>query len=84
MLIFFISNTMLMALTIKFYENENDEYSISYADSFTLFSIRFICAIALHAVIFPEVRKGMIIMKYVNNHPESFRSSNIPFFIGLM
>lgn len=84
MLIFFVSNIMLIAMAIKIFENEGDRYSISYATSYTLFSIRFICAIALHVVIFPEVRRGMVIMKFVNNHPDSFRSSNIPFLIGLM
>ena len=84
MMIFFVSNTMLVGMAIKIFENEQDQYSISYANTFVLFCVRFISAIALHCVIFPEVRKGMVIMKYVNNHPESFRSSNIPFFIGLM
>lgn len=49
-----------------------------------LYIVRFVCSVALHIMLYPEVRKGMIIMKYVNNHPHKFRTSFIPFMLGFL
>ncbi len=39
---------------------------------FDIFIVRFICAILLHIQLEGEVRQGISMMKYSNNHPEEF------------
>jgi hypothetical protein len=38
----------------------------------------------MHLLLYPEVKKGMILMKYTNNHPEKFEAPSIAFYIGFM
>ena len=63
---------------------EDSDYTLYATDQFELYLVRFACAITLHLILYPEVRRGLVIMKYVNNHPHLFSSSRIPFIIGLM
>lgn len=81
--IFLVSNIMMAAMFYTVFVKDKNEWSYS-GGSFWLYVVRFVCAVALHIMLFPEVRKGLIIMKYVNNHPEKFRTSFIPFIIGGM
>lgn len=83
-LIFMVSNFMLLGILWSIVVDKNSELTEFESGSFMLYIVRFVCCIALHIMLFPEVRKGMIIMKYVNNHPEKFRTSYIPFILGLM
>jgi hypothetical protein len=38
----------------------------------------------MHLLLYPEVKKGMILMKYTNNHPNNFKAPSLAFSIGLM
>lgn len=66
--------------------NENGEYGQGYAHSFMLFLVKFPCALALHLYIYPEISKGLSLMKFANNNPELFveNGSEISFLIGMV
>ena len=55
------------------------DYKIFAASTFRLQVVRFACAIALHLLLYPEVNKGMEIMKFSSNHFEMFNSPNLAF-----
>ena len=38
-----------------------------FAESYTVFVVKFPSAVCLHFVLYPEVMQGMNIMKYANN-----------------
>lgn len=70
-------------------------YSFIYLDeggheeeksSLAVLIVKLPCAIALHLSLYPEVRKGMVIMKFANNQPEQFMDSGseISFVIGFL
>lgn len=63
---------MLFCMTAALRENENNEYSRDYAGSVWVLYVKLPCALALHFYLYPEVQKGMEIMKYSNNQPEQF------------
>lgn len=54
---------MLYAITSKMEEKDKNLSSID------VMIIKFPCAIALHLYLYPEVNKGMVIMKLANNNP---------------
>lgn len=84
MMIFLVSNFMQLGILYSIFVQKSEEFSNFESGSFMLYIVRFVCCVALHIMLFPEVRKGMIIMKYVNNHPEKFRTSYIPFMLGFL
>lgn len=44
-----------------------EAYTLSFMPDFIVFYVKFPCTIALHLYLFPEVNKGMTIMKFANN-----------------
>lgn len=84
MMIFMVSNLMLLGILYSIFVQKTAELTEFDTGSFVLYIVRFVCSVALHIMLFPEVRKGMIIMKYVNNHPDKFRTSYIPFILGFL
>ena len=44
-----------------------DDYERAFAHDKTVLLVKFPCAIALHLYLYPEVQKGMTIMKFANN-----------------
>ena len=61
---------MLLCMTNAMLDNEGGEYSMAYAGSVWVLYVKFPCAIALHFYLYPEVQKGMMIMKFANNQPD--------------
>jgi hypothetical protein len=59
---------------------------MTFPHSFSVFYVKFPCAIALHFCLYPEVAKGMELMKFTNNHAELFvpGGSEISYFIALI
>ena len=55
--------SMLVCILIEINEMEVGTFS----NDFKVFFIKFPCAIALHFCLYPEVGKGMNIMKFANN-----------------
>ena len=62
------------------------EENFGFAESYTVFVVKFPSAICLHFVLYPEVMQGMNIMKYANNQTDSFVNggSQIAYIIGLI
>lgn len=46
--------------------------------------VRFICALMLHLQLQDEIKQGLEIMKFANNHHEVFSNWWIPFFLGFL
>ena len=63
---------MLLCMTMAIIENEGGEYGRVYAGSVWVLYVKLPCALALHFYLYPEVQKGMQIMKFSNNQPEQF------------
>ena len=78
--------SMLSCMNYAIVTNENGDYTPSLAHSFAVFYIKFPCAIALHFCLYPEVAKGMNLMKFANNQSVLFvpNGSEISFVIGLV
>lgn len=72
-----------MAVSIVY--NENGRYNNDFSHSFAVFYIKFPCAIALHLMLYPEVAKGLNIMKFTNQQAHLFEGngSKIGWFLGL-
>lgn len=51
---------------ISIVSNENGRYTNEFSHSFAVFYLKFPCAIALHLMLYPEVAKGLNIMKFCN------------------
>ena len=79
MIQFMMVTMMVVAIT------STDDYVITVTGRPTL-AVKFPCAIALHFYLFPEVEKGMKIMKFANNNPELFdkNGSQLAYLIGLV
>ena len=77
---------MLSCMNYAIVTNENGDYTPSLAHSFAVFYIKFPCAIALHFCLYPEVAKGMNLMKFANNQHAMFveGGSEISYVIGLV
>jgi len=56
------------------------------ADKYTVYIVKVPCALTLHMVLFPEIIKGMNLMKFANNENRLFvkHGSEIAFCIGFM
>lgn len=82
----FVVISMLTCMNYAIMTNENGDYTHSISHSFAVFYIKFPCAIALHFYLYPEVAKGMNLMKFANNQHKMFvpGGSEISFVIGLV
>ena len=58
----------------------------TFPHDFSVFYVKFPCAIALHFCLYPEVARGMELMKFANNHPEKFvpSGSEISYMIAFI
>ena len=83
-MIFFVSNMMLFGMFYNFVDPHSTAYQITAATTLRLMLVRFACGVALHIMLYPEVKKGMLIMKYANNHEDEFVHPHMPFIVGLM
>lgn len=80
------ANTLAM-LVICYYAIMTDpQYIPMYASNFPLFYVKIACVLALHFVIYPEVSKGLNIMKMANQHPGKFveGGDKIAYILGLI
>ena len=78
--------SMLVCMNYAILTNENGDYTPCLSHSFAVFYIKFPCAIALHFCLYPEVAKGMNLMKFANNQHAMFveGGSEISYVIGLV
>jgi hypothetical protein len=78
--------TMLLCMLYAIITDEGGAYTPQVASSFALFYVKFPCAVALHFVLYPQVGKGMKIMKFANNQCDMFvpGGAEISYTIGLI
>jgi hypothetical protein len=63
---------MILCVFYAILTNEADRYNPMFASNFPLFYVKIACVMALHFVIYPEVSKGLNIVKLANQHPDMF------------
>ena len=75
---------MLTCMLIELYNQDSSE--LTFAHTYIVFFVKFPCAIALHFALYPEVHKGMEIMKFANNDCDLFveNGSQIAYTIGFI
>jgi len=61
---------MLISMLLAIIYNENGDFSAELSTSVVVFYVKFPCAVALHFVLYPEVAKGMNLMKFANNQSD--------------
>lgn len=82
-LIVIVQCTMLWCIANVLQRAEAVTISLENNKNFEVFIARFGCAVALNLKCIPEFAKSLKLMKFVNNNPDEFRQSRIPFIIGL-
>jgi len=57
-----------------------------FSPTFKVFMVKLPCATALHFVLFPEISKGMNLMKFANNESKQFikKGANYAYLLGLI
>lgn len=75
---------MLTCMMYAIATNDGGEYTPNLAHSYAVFIVKFPCAIALHICLYPEIAKGMNLMKFANNQHELFvdGGSQIGYLLG--
>ena len=76
---------MLLCMVYAVAENEGGNYKTILAQNWPLFGCKFLSAIALHFMLYPEVSDGMTIMKFSIYSFDQFVDHNgagLVFFIG--
>ena len=68
----FVIFGMLSMITWAILIDEGGDYTPCINTEFPLFFIKWPCAVALHFAMYPQVLKGMKIMKFANNQPDMF------------
>jgi len=81
LIVAFVVCSMLGCMVIQIVTGTDE---LTFPHDFSVFYVKFPCAIALHFCLYPEVAKGMELMKFANNHPELFvpGGSEISYFIA--
>jgi hypothetical protein len=76
---------MLFCMVSSIQYNEQGRYKNEFSHSFAVFYIKFPCAIALHLMLYPEVAKGLNIMKFCNQQAHLFEGNGaaIGFLLGM-
>lgn len=70
---------MTMSFAIK---NNHVDYKLYIASDLSLLLIKFVASVALHFMLYPEVGRTMVLLKYTNNHPEYFTHPRIVFMVA--
>ena len=72
---------MLWCMFMSFMTGESEA---DFATSEWVLYVKLPCSLALHVYLYPEVQKGMALMKYANNQPHQFveSGSEISFALG--
>lgn len=78
---FLVQNGLLLFMTLEIidlkYTWKRDYYFVVYLS-------RFICCIALHLKLTPNISKGLELMNFANNHPDAFTNDRVPVIAGFM
>lgn len=76
---------MLVIICYAIITNEQNRYDPSFAHNFPTFLVKIACVMALHFVLYPEVAKGLNIMKLANQHHTLFVDfgASVAYLLGL-
>lgn len=82
----FVIFGMLVMIIWAIAIDEGGDYTACINTEFPLFFVKWPCAVALHFAMYPQVLKGMKIMKFANNQPDLFieGGSQRSFVIGFI
>jgi hypothetical protein len=78
--------TMLFCMLYAMYINDGDEFTPTLSHNYAVFIVKFACCVTLHIALYPEVAKGMNLMKFANNQCHQFvpGGSEIGYMLGLV
>jgi len=62
--------------------NSHENYKIHATEFYTLVLAKFFACCALHLMLYPEVARSMMYMKYVSNHTDNFTHPNVAFLVA--
>ena len=62
----------------------SEGFQIVISPSVAVLAARFICSILMHLQVESDVRQGLLMMKYVSNHPFDFSNPGAAFVVALM
>lgn len=68
----------LIQLTMIFLiatEMQSENFTLAPADKFTIIVPRLLSSIMMHLNVEPDIRNGLLLMKYVVNHPTHIKYS---------
>jgi len=74
---------MLVALIFKSVAFDVDHFLI-YTPSAHVYLCRFICTILLHIELIEDVKQGLLMLDFLNTHPEQFDQTYMAFAIAAM
>jgi hypothetical protein len=75
---------MTLIVIILYTVTIQDENFKIYTTGLEVFIARFMAALLLHMELIEDVKQGLLMMDYLNTHPEKFKSHAIPFCVGFM
>lgn len=66
--------------------NESGAFGGAFPHSLMLFLVKIPCSIALHLLLYPNIERGLALMKFSNNNPELFveHGALISYIIGFI
>ena len=59
------------------YETTSQDFHIIPSNSFLIIVARFMSSMMMHLNVEPEIRSGLMLAKYVVNHPNRFKNTYI-------
>ena len=59
-------------------------FAIIVPSTLTCLVARFVCTTLMHLIVEGDIRQGLVMMKYVSNHPFDFVSPAMAFCVGFM
>lgn len=76
---------MLLCMSADIILDPNGHFNLSFTRNIWVTWVKFPCSVGLHLFLFPEVKKGMNIMKFSSNHGKMFagKGAFISYVLGL-
>ena len=73
----------LIAIIVKIVVFDVEDFFFA-TPSVEVYITRFVASLLLHMELICDVKQGLLMLKYLNTHPEEFEGSLIPYLIALM
>jgi len=79
----FLVQMSLIGLIFKTVVLDQEKFLI-YTPNVEVYIARFLASLLLHMELIEDVKQGLTMLHYMNNHPDQFSNTVIPFWIALM